>query len=345
MKVTKQKLFEYEDTSVKKYTLSNDSGMTMEVLDLGCVIYSLKVPDRNGKLTDVVLGYQDPKMYINNPVFFGAVIGRYSNRIAKGKFDWHGSIIQLETNDGNNHLHGGSEGFSGKIWQCISDHDVLTFKINSPDCDSNYPGEVECYVSYLLSDTNELIIKYKVTTPSESIANLTNHSYFNLNGDGTESILNHHLEINSDQFTEITSEAIPTGKLLSVDDTPLDFRSSKLIGQDIEDNYEQLRMVDGYDHNYILKQDKEYDVIAYSNETGIQLEMSSNSPGMQLYTGNAITEGLIGKTGKVYKRRSGFCLETQFYPDSPNHKHFPQPILTKNNPQEFETRFKFSIRD
>lgn len=372
----KEKLFEHEGNWVSKYILSNNSGMTVEFLDLGCVIYSLKVPDRNGNQLDVVLGYEDPKSYVENPVFFGAAIGRFSNRIAKGQFKWNGEIIQLETNDGNNHLHGGSKGFWNKIWKLMeAEHEAsensLTFHLNSPDGDSDYPGEVDCYVTYTLTDDNELIIEYRATTPTESIVNLTNHSYFNLNGDGSASVLNHYLKINSDQFTEITPEAIPTGKLLSVENTPLDFRSSKQIGLDIEADYEQLRLTGGYDHNYVFRQghadvtadsavdatvdstdstigspiSAEADVTAYSPETGIQLEMFTNSPGMQLYTGNAIAENMIGKNGKAYPVRSGFCLETQFYPDAPNHPHFPQPTVTKSAPQKFTTAFKFSVKD
>ena len=318
--------------------------MIIEVLDLGCIIMSLKVPDKDNLLTDVVLGYQDPVRYFDNPPYFGAAIGRFSNRIAKGRFLWKDEEIQLETNDGDNHLHGGFNGFNYRIWECVESEECLTFRMNSPDGDSNYPGEVDCFVSYTLTDDNELVINYKVTTPTESIASLSNHSYFNLNGDGSPSVLNHYIKANSDLFTEIAPDAIPTGRLLPVEGTPMDFREFKTFGEEIDADYDQLKYTDGYDHNYVVKEGVDVDVIVYSPATGIQLELSTDSPGFQIYTGNTIDESLIGKTGKNYKRRSGFCLETQFYPDAPNHKDFPQPIVTKNQPQEFETRFKFSIK-
>ncbi|HHU53970.1 MAG TPA: galactose mutarotase [Clostridiaceae bacterium] len=345
MQITNQKLFEYGGRQISKYTLSNNSGMTMEVLDLGCVIWSLHVPDRNGKLTDVVLGYQDPKEYFTNPEYLGAVVGRSANRIDSGKFMWQGEEIQLEVGAGGYHLHGASDGFTYKVWECVDDQERLSFKLNSPNGEGGYPGEVTCYVSYDLTDENELVINYKVTTPDLSLANLTNHTYFNLNGDGSPTILNHYLKINSEKFTEVNSEIIPTGKFLSVEDTPLDFREYKTMGEDIEADYEQLKLCEGYDHNYVLKEKSLVDAVAYSPETGIQLEMTTNSPGVQLYAGNSLSENLIGKTGQNYKPRSGFCLETQFFPDAPNHPEFLQPIVTKDKPQEFTTKFKFSVRD
>ena len=341
MKIIKKALFTSQNKIIHKYLLSNNNGMSMEVIDLGCSILSLKVPDINGTFRDVVLGYKKPELYIENPVFFGTVIGRFSNRINKGEFNWQGETIKLEKNDGENHLHGGSKGFHSRIWDCIEESDTLTFRIFSSDQDSNYPGDIECFVSYLLTDDNELVINYKAETPSESIANLTNHSYFNLSGDGSASILNHFMKIDSDQFTEISTGAIPTGKLSPVEGTPFDFREYKEIGQDIDVDFEQLQMTDGYDHNYVLKSNNNVAVSVYSPESGIKMEMFTNSPGVQLYTGNGLMGDMLGKTGEKYKRRSGFCLETQFYPDAPNHPHFPQPIVKKNQPQEFETVFRF----
>lgn len=345
MNITKQTLFEDQGRQVSQYTLSNNSGMTMEVLDLGCVIRSLYVPDRNGKPTDIVLGHQDPKVYLTNPGYFGAVVGRSANRINLGTFTWQGKKIQLEVGAKGHHSHGGSERFSKKIWQCADDQEKLIFKLDSPDGEANYPGEVTCYVSYDLTDSNELVIDYKVTTPDLSLANLTNHTYFNLNGDGSSTILNHYLKINAEQFTEVDSAIIPTGNFLAVEATPLDFREFKTIGEDIEADYEQLKLCNGFDHNYVLKEKSPVDAVAYSPDTGIQLEMTTNSPGVQLYTGNSIAEGLIGKTGQTYKIRSGFCLETQFFPDALNHPEFLQPIVTKEKPQEFTTTFKFSVRE
>lgn len=345
MIILKEALFELNGKQINKYRLSNNSGMSAGILDLGCVIWKLNFPNRNGKLIDVVLGYGDPQKYFENPAYFGTVVGRSANRIDQGRFFWQGEQIQLEVNASGYHLHGESDGFSYKIWECVEDQEKLIFKLTSPDGEGGYPGEITCYVSYDLTEDNELVINYKVTTPDLSIANLTNHTYFNLNGDGSPTILNHFLKINSEKFNEVNSSIIPTGNLLAVENTPLDFREFKMIGADIEANYEQLQLCGGFDHNYVLKESSTVDAIAYSPDTGIQLEMFTNSPGVQLYVGNSIPENIVGKNGQEYQVRSGFCLETQFYPDALNHPEFPQPIVSADNPQNFETRFKFSVRE
>ena len=346
MNINKEKVFTYQDQPINRYTMKNNSGMSIEVIDVGCSITKICFPNKDGELTDLVLGYQELETYLTNPLFFGAVVGRFANRINKGEFNWQGKEVQLETNDGVNHLHGGSDGFSHRIWENIPNKNKLLFKLNSPDGDANFPGEITAYVSYQLTSQNELIINYKITTPDISFANLTNHSYFNLSGDGSETITDHYMKINADSITEVDQTLIPTGKLMLVNNTPMDFREYKQIKEDIDADFDQLIFAGGFDHNYVLNNDDNVpQASVYSPKSGIKMQVYTNCPGVQFYAGNAIIENTLGKTGKAYKKRSGFCLETQFFPDAPNQPSFAQPIVKQDQALELQTIYKFSLKE
>lgn len=340
----KTELFRYNHKAVHLYSIKNSTGMSLEVIDIGCSILKLFIPDKNNNVRDVVLGYKNPMSYIENVSVFGAIVGRFANRINKGKFVWQGQEFQLERNDGENHIHGGSDGFAYQIWEHIPNKNKLIFKLDSPHKHANYPGQITCYLSYQLTNDNELVIDYKLTTPDIAFANLTNHSYFNLSGDGAQTIMDHYLKINADKFTEINSTLIPTGKFLPVHNTPMDFRNFKEIGKEIGIDFDQLKFADGYDHNYILNKESNIKAEVFSPISGIKMQIITNCPGLQFYTANAMNGNTIGKTGKTYTKRSGFCLETQFYPDSPNHPEFPQPIIRKNKPLTLQTKYRFGLQ-
>ena len=319
--------------SINTYKLTNTSGMAVTVTNLGGAIIKLEVPDKDGKLRDVVLGLDHAEDYgTKKHPYFGVVAGRVANRIKNGRFTLDGKEYQLETNNSGHHLHGGIEGFDKKIWnvkESTADKIVLTY--NSPDGEGNYPGNLNVCMTYTLSEST-LRIDYHATTDTKTICNLTNHSYFNLGGHAEGDILDHELEIVADKYTPVDEGLIPTGQLVDVTGTPYDFRSAKAIGQDIV-------AIGGYDHNYVLRSPGKA-AVAYSPKSGIYMSVFTNSPGMQLYTGNMIQEGLTGK-GATYGKHSGFCLETQIFPDAINHAHFPSCVVESGKPQEFYTEFKF----
>jgi len=337
---------------VTLYTLTNKNGMEVAITNFGGIVVSLKVPDSMGKIADVVLGYDSLDGYLVNPSYFGAIIGRYANRIAHGKFTLDGKTYTLAKNNGENSLHGGTIGFNKKVWTA---RDVSTpgspslkLKYVSKDGEEGYPGDLSVRVVYTLTARNELRIEYSATTDKDTVLNLTNHSYFNLAGQGSGDILGHMLTLHSDKFTPVDAGLIPTGELRNVQGTPFDFRKSTAIGERIGQNDEQLKLGNGYDHNWVLTHSKAGDISlaaeVYEPKTGRVLEVFTDQPGIQFYSGNFLDGTIHGKGGIVYGQRFGLCLETQHYPDSPNHPEFPSTLLKPGSRFHSTTIFKFSTR-
>ncbi|NLJ94782.1 MAG: galactose mutarotase [Clostridiaceae bacterium] len=339
----RKKVLDYKDKPIHSYRLENKNGMILEIIDFGCTITNLIVPDKNNNPTDVVLGYQNLETYLDNPFFLGSTIGRYANRIANGQFVFEGKEYQLEKNDNQNHLHGGSNGFWRQIWQNIPMKNGLKFKLVSPDNDEGYPGDIVVYVVFQLSDKNELIINYRVESDNKAFANLTNHSYFNLDGINSKSIKNHQIQINADFITVSDERLIPTGELMPVGNTPFDLRELTTISDHINANFKALELAGGFDHNFVLNQNKKLKAVASSPKSGIKMEMETDCPGVQFYSGNSLDQSENGKNGKPFSKQSGFCLETQFFPDAPNQPNFKMPIIDKEKPLETKTIYRFGI--
>lgn len=330
------------------YTLENKNGMKVEITNYGARVVSIVVPDRDGKMADVVLGFDKLDGYLGTNPFFGAIVGRYGNRIAKGSFTLDGNVYHLPLNDGPNSLHGGLKGFDKVMWtarEIPDDHPTLELTYLSKDGDQGYPGNLHVKVVYSLDDHNELKIDYSATTDKDTVLNLTNHSYFNLAGQGNGDILKQLMMINADKFTPIDATLIPTGVLHSVEGTPFDFRKPTAIGARIGDANEQLKFGKGYDHNFVLNRKGPGLALAARAEdpaSGRVLEVLTTQPGVQFYSGNFLDGTITGKDGKVYGKRSAFCLETQHFPDSPNHPNFPSTELKPGQTYHQETVFKFS---
>jgi aldose 1-epimerase len=339
-----------DGAAVTIYTLTNSSGVEARIMTYGGIVVSLKVPDRDGKMNDVVLGYDNLEGYVkNNSPYFGALIGRYGNRIAKGRFSLNGVAYKLAANNGDNHLHGGIRGFDKVVWQASpvkrAVGTALKLTYLSRDGEEGYPGNLSVTVIYTLTNKNELKIEYSATTDKATVLNLTNHSYFNLAGAGD--ILSHEVMINADRFTPIDKSLIPTGELLSVKGTPMDFTTPTAIGSGIEQKYEQLIFGGGYDHNWALNKNNGSLTLAarvYERNTGRVMEVYTTQPGMQFYTGNFMDGTITGKGGKVYEKRYGFCMETQHFPDSPNKPDFPSTVLRPGQRYRQTTLYKFSAR-
>ena len=335
--------------SVDLYTLRNVNGVEAKITNYGGIVVSLKVPDRNRKFDDVVLGFNDFESYMNNGPYFGALIGRYGNRIAKGRFTLNGVEYKLAVNNGENHLHGGIKGFDKVIWTGSETKTkagpavVLTYL--SKDGEEGYPGNLQVRVVYTLTNDNGLKIDYSATTDKDTVINLTHHSYFNLAGEGNGDILNHLLMINANRFVPTDAGSIPTGELRRVAGTPFDFLKSTAIGARIDQDEEQLKLGNGYDHTYVINgRPGTLRPAATASEptSGRVMQVWTTEPGVQLYTGNFLDGTLTGKLGKVYQRRFGFCLETQHFPDSPNHPSFPTTTLKKGATYKSTTIYKFS---
>lgn len=326
------------------YIFENKNGMKMEVSDFGATLYALWVPDKEGTLRDVVLGYDDPIDYEGpSGTFFGATVGRNANRIARGSFILNGKTYCLDKNNGNNNLHSGLDFYSFRIWKVkATTENSITFVLHSSDGDQGYPGEVDIFVSYTLTDDNAVKIDYYAEPKADTILNLTNHSYFNLNGHASGSVLTQSVWIDADAFTRADEESIPTGEIISVEGTPMDFRNKKELGRDIEEPYEALLFGKGYDHNWCLNNQGEFKKVAEmsSEESGITMEVYTDLPGVQLYSGNFIEEE-PGKNGIVYQKRQGLCFETQYYPDSVNHENFNSPICKAGEMYQTSTMYKF----
>lgn len=348
--ITKEDFGTVDGKKVELYTLTNRNGLEAKVMTYGGVVVSLKVPDRNGNLADIVLGYDNLAGYLQDTSYFGSIIGRYANRIAKGKFTLNGVEYKLATNNGENHLHGGIKGFDKVVWDGsatkIPNGVRLKLAYISRDMEEGYPGNLLLTVFYTLTNSNELKIDYWATTDKDTVVNLTQHSYFNLAGEGTGDILKHELVINANRFTPVDSTLIPTGELRSVSGTPLDFLRPTPIGARINQDEEQLKLGKGYDHNFVINGRggvMRNAARAFEQSTGRVMEVWTTEPGMQLYTGNFL-DGRPGKGGKPYQFRYGFCLETQHFPDSPNHPKFPSATLKKGAKYSSSTIYRFSTR-
>lgn len=341
-------LAKVQGKETKLFQLTNKNGAKLYVTNYGARVVALIVPNRAGEFTDVVLGYDSLKSFQKNgEPFFGAIIGRYGNRIAKGKFSLAGKSYQLQLNDGVNTLHGGTDGFYAKVWEAKQlDQQQIEMSYLSKDGEAGYPGNVNVKVVYTLADDNSLKIDYSATTDKETILNLTNHAYFNLNGEGNGTILDHELTIAADGYTPVDKTLIPTGKIEPVKGTPFDFTTAKVIGKDIEAANEQLKSGKGYDHNFVLNKNDGSSPVAIvkSPKTGIVMEVYTTEPGLQFYSGNFLTGvDKDGKGGKSYPFRSAFCLETQHFPDSPNQPNFPSTVLKPGQTYSTSTTYKFEV--
>ena len=335
---------------VTLYTLTNSHGVEIRAMNYGGIILSIRVPDRKGQFADVVLGHEALEGYIPNPPYIGAIVGRYANRIANGMFTLDGKTYNLPTNDGSNTLHGGTDKtFNKVVWdgEPLKGKTGVAFSYLSHDGDDGFPGNLKAKLTYTLTEANELVIDYEATTDKATPINLSQHSYFNLAGAGNGDILNHEVMINADRFTPVDKNLIPTGELRTVKGTPMDFTTSTRVGARIEDNYEQLVLGHGYDHNWVINRKGPGLVLAaraYEPTSGRVLEVSTTQPGIQFYTGNFLDGTVTGKQGHVYKRRYGLCFETQHFPDSPNHADFPSTILRPGQTFHEKTVFKFSTK-
>ena len=331
--------------AVEVYTLANSKGMRAEILTYGATVRSIEAPDRNGKMADVTLGFDTLDGYLNkDEPYFGAVVGRYGNRIAKAKFILDGKEYKLAANNGPNSLHGGAKGFDKRVWTVKdSGPDHVTLSYLSKDGEEGYPGNLETTVKYTVTNDNELRIEYSATTDKPTVLNVTNHSYFNLSGEDT--ILNHELALNSSKFTPVDETLIPTGELKSVTGTSFDFHNPTAIGARINNDDEQLKRGKGYDHNFVVDGAGMRGVgEVHDPKTGRLMQVYSDQPGVQFYTGNFLDGTLKGKGGKAYGFRSGLCLETQHFPDSPNQPNFPSTVLRPGEKFASTTVFKFSTR-
>lgn len=336
-----------DGTPVELFTLGNSEGMQVSVMSYGGAIVSLRVPDRDGNLDDIVLGFDSLDGYIRHSHYFGAIVGRYANRIGRGRLELDGSRYQLPINDEPHHLHGGTPGFDRMVWACEPVRDArgegVALRHTSPDGDQGYPGTLTVEVRYLLSESNELQVDYQAITDKPTPVNLTQHSYFNLAGAGQGDILDHRLSIEADAFTPVDCTLIPTGKIVPVADTPFDFRAPVAIGARIGNPDPQLEYTGGYDHNFVLRREgpgPTHAARVMEPATGRTLDVFTTEPGLQLYSGNQL-DGVAGRGGHRYVRHSGFCLETQHFPDSPNQPSFPSTVLQPGARYQSRTVFAF----
>jgi len=343
----------FQGTPVDEVTLKNSHGVELHAISYGGIITSLKVLDRAGKPGDVVLGFDKPESYWADPPppFFGAIVGRYGNRIGKGKFTLDGKPYSLATNNGVNHLHGGNKGFDKVLWAITTKHapegSQAIFSRTSKDGEEGYPGNLQVRVTYTLTEKNELIVDYHATTDKATPVNLTQHSYFNLAGEGTGDILGHQLTIDADRYTPVDDTLIPTGELAPVQGTPFDFRQPTAIGARIDQDNPQLKNGKGYDHNWVLTRKGtglQHAARLTDPKSGRTMDVATTEPGLQFYSGNFLDGTIKGKAGHVYAHRSGLCLETQHFPDSPNKPKFPSTILQPGKAYESRTVFTFSAK-
>ncbi|WP_309120018.1 aldose epimerase family protein [Paenibacillus sp.] len=339
---------------IRLYTFTNAAGMSADISDLGGVIVALRTPDRDGAFADITLGYETAEPYLRKGPYFGALIGRFANRLEGASFELNGTEYALAKNDGDNTLHGGREGFDKKVWDAEiveapnGAGQALRLTYVSPDGEEGYPGTLRATVAYSLTDDNELVLDYEAVTDRDTIVNLTNHAYFNLAGHAAGDIGGHVLTIDANKFTPVNAACVPTGEIREVDGTPFDFRKPTLIGPGLaKTDDEQIRNGGGYDHNFVLnvggaKPEKFAEV--YEPTTGRVMEAFTTKPGVQFYSGNFLDGSEIGKGGAAYGKRFGLCLETQYFPNSMKHKNFPSPILRPGETYKHTTSYKFSAR-
>lgn len=339
--------------TIHRYVLRSERGLEATIISYGATLVSLKAPDRDGKIGDVVLGYDDVEGYEQGKSYFGGTIGRYGNRIARGQFTFDGAVVHVSKNDGPNSLHGGTEGFNKKIWTGVNrsraDAQVLEMSYTSSDGEEGYPGTLHVTVTFTVpAAANELQIDYVATTDKYTVLNLTNHSYFNLSGDASQEILNQQLLIHAAKFTPVDATLIPTGELRDVGGTPFDFRKLTPIGSRIDQQDEQLKFGKGYDHNWVLERQAsgglQLAAEVFEPSSGRVLQVLTTQPGLQFYSGNFLDGTVHGKGGQMYAHRTGFCLETQHFPDSPNHPDFPTTELKPGQTYRSTTVFRLSTR-
>lgn len=348
MSITKAYFGKAQDgRPVDIYTLVNENDVKVSITNFGGTVVSLCVPDRNGKLEDIVLGHDKLQDYFDCP-YFGAIIGRHSNRIEGGEYEINGVKYQVAKNDGNNHLHGGVKGFDKVVWDAevinTGGAEALELSYLSKDGEENYPGNIKVKVTYTLKNDNSLAIDYLAVTDKDTVVNLTNHSYFNLSGHASGNIKSHKLMINADYFTVINNECIPTGEIRDVYDTPMDFTSLTSIGIGLESKDEQMVCGNGYDHNWILKisgEKPEKVAELFEENSGRTMEVYTTKPGLQFYSGNFLNGTMVGKDGAIYNKWAGLCLETQYFPNGLKYKHFPSPILKAGAEYRHTTIYKF----
>lgn len=334
---------------VSLVTLSNKNGIEMNVTNYGAKVVSLLVPDKNGEFSDVVLGFNNIEDYQELKTYFGAGIGRYGNRIANGTFTINGEVYQLAKNDGNNHLHGGIKGFNAVVWDMEKiDDQTLKLTYVSKDMEEGYPGELSVHMTYELTNDNAFKVSYEASTSKPTVLNLTHHSYFNLHGEGNGTINDHMLYIDADYYTPTDAGLIPTGEIVPVAGTPMDFTTPTEIGKRVNDDFEALKLGRGYDHNYVLNQDEAKTMMlaatVYEPTSGRVMEVHTDEPAIQFYGGNFLDGSTTGKNGKTHEFRSGLCLESQHYPDSPNKPNFPSTVLNPGDTYSHTCIYKFDVK-
>ncbi len=348
MNITSEPWGMHDGKNVELFTLENKNGVRAKITSYGGTIVSLKVPDKQGRFADVVLGYDKLEDYVKSHAFFGAIVGRYANRIANGTFTLEGREYRLAVNNGPNSLHGGKVGFDKKVWSpqkaCHPSAAGLELTYTSPDGEEGYPGTLKCKVTYLLTNDNELRIEYHATTDKATVLNLTNHSYFNLAGEGSGSVLDHHIMINADYFTPGNADLIPSGEKESVAGTPMDFTKMRCIGERIDEDYEPLKFGMGYDHNYIISGGSGLKTAArvWDPQSGRTMTVETTEPAVQFYTSNHLKKMTGCKNGHAYDFRDALCLETQHYPDSPHHPNFPSTVLVPGDTYQQSTVYAFT---
>lgn len=334
--------------AVNEYILKNANGMEVKVITYGGIITSIRVPDRDGSMANVTLGFNNLADYEARNIYFGTITGRYANRIAGGKFTLNGAEYNLYVNDGTNSLHGGLKGFDKQVWKAVEINQGVELSYLSPDGEEGYPGNLDVKVAYTLTSDNGLRIDYTATTDKPTVVNLTNHAYFNLAGEGSGCIENHILSINADRYTPVDANLIPTGQFAPVAGTPLDFRMPKAIAPGQRSNHEQIVLGRGYDHNWVLNRPNFEDTTLiqaariYDPRSGRVMEVWTTEPGIQFYAGNFINATLVGSGGRLYRQSDGFALETQHFPDSPNQPNFPSTVLNPGETYSTTTVYKFS---
>ncbi|MEA2598264.1 MAG: aldose 1-epimerase [Thermomicrobiales bacterium] len=350
--MTKESFGSVEGQTVDRYTLISAGGMTVRIITYGGIIQSIEVPDRDGNVANVVLGFDNLDDYVTKNPYFGAVAGRYANRIARGTFTLDDQTYQLALNNGPNTLHGGTKGFDKYVWDAVevmsTDGPALKLSRVSPNGEERFPGTLSVEVTYTLTDDNALRIDYRATTDKATVVNLTNHTYFNLAGEGSGTIEHHELQLNAGNYTPVDATLIPTGEVVPVAGTPLDFSTPRKIGARLRDRNDQLLFAGGYDHNFVLDRPHPGDaslipaVRVDESVTGRRMDVLTTQPGVQFYSGNFLDGSLVGTAGKIYRQGDGFCLETQHFPDSPNHPNFPSTALRPGEAFTSTTVYSFS---